>query len=227
MRFGYVCQQKILAVLMLTLLTASCVKSPRKRAQPECVHGKEADGSCRAALGQSSAICEGNFNIKESGANCVFYTATHPNGCQVSGLHATKGTSSCYVTDSDNKHCLLSGLDRAELLCRSDATITCTKAAVSLYLEVQDEGFKPHIVFEPGEKAKEGAVLELDEQRYRGRDITRSEFGDGKTSLTMALKIPWKLSYTKEDGTEEFVQGLLDGSNVSRDNASQGEICSI
>jgi len=226
MRFGYVCQLKILAVLMLTLLMTSCVKSPRKRAQPECVHGKDADGSCRASPYQLSATCEGNFDIKESGASCVFYTAAHPNGCQVSGLQARKGpVLGCYVMDSNSDNCPFSGLDRAELLCHPSATVACTNAAVSLYLEVQEEGFKPHIVFAPGEKAKEGAELELGEQRYRGSDITRARMDNGKTSLTMAMKIPWLLRYTKEDGKEVEVEGLLDGSNVSKDNASQGKIC--
>ena len=230
MRFGYVCQLKVLAVLMLAMLTASCVKSPRQRAQPECAYGKNTDGSCRAALNQSSAICEGNFDIKESGTSCVFFTTAHPNGCQASGLHAVKGTDGCYVRDSGHALCKLSGLD-AERLCRPDATAPCTQAKVSLYLEVQEEGFKPHIVFDPGEKAQAGAELVLDEQRYRGSDITRTEMDNGKTSLSMALKIPWQLSYTKEDGTKVPVRGVLNGvlngSNLSKDNASRGKICDI
>lgn len=232
MRFGYVCQLKILAVLMLTLLTASCVKSPRKRAQPECAYGKNTDGSCRGAPYQLSAICEGNFGIKESGTSCVFHTAAHPNGCQVSGLHAIKGerTSGCLVMDSDSEHCQLDGLDRSAMRCNPDATIACSDAAVSLYLEVQQEGFKPHIVFAPEEKVKEGAELTLDEQRYyveNSEDITVGEIDSGKKTLTMPLRIPWRLTYTKEDGTEKTVKGLLNGSNVSKENASRGRDCPI
>ena len=225
MRFGYVCQLKVLAVLMLTLLTASCVKSPRKRAQPECAYGKNTDGSCRAAPYQLSAICEDNFDIKESGTSCVFHTAAHPNGCQVSGLHAKKNINGCYVMDSNNDWCKLNGLDRAERLCHPSATADCTPAAVSLYLQVKEEGFKPHIVFDQGEKAQKGAELTLDEQRYRYIDVTRSPLNNRKTTLTMALKIPWRLSYTKEDGTKVSVKGLLDGRHVSPDKVSRGEIC--
>ena len=225
MRFSYVCWLGVFAALLLTLLTESCIQSKRKRAQPECLHGKSADGECHPPPWKVTGICEGNFGIKESGENCVFYTAAHPNGCRVSGLKTTPATSSagCYIVDSLNNYCMLDKLDRANLLCSTP--IKRDPAAVSIYLEVQEEGFKPHIVFDTSEKVQAEAALDLGEQRYRGSDIIVAKNDDGKTTLSMALKIPWELTYNKEDGTKMCADGVLSGNNNSKETAVRGNIC--
>ena len=225
MKFSLVCMLGMLALLLLTLLTESCVKSGRKRDQPECLHGEEADGSCRnnSINLESSHICRGKYDIKTSDTSCVFFTAEYPNGCRVNGLHARNSTNfGCVVLDSVNKHCEIKDFDKADLLCLFP--IPRDPAPVAIYLEVQEEGFKPHIVFDQGEKVKEGATLELREQKYK-RDAVRDTESDGKTIITVDMKIPWTLTYTKEDGTEMCADGVLDGSNVSKDNAARGKIC--
>ncbi len=221
----------VFSILALTLLTESCIKSKRERAQPECLHGKDADGHCRSAPARPAAakVCQGNFGIKESGTTCIFHTAEHPNGCLVSGLHARKGPNlGCVVSDSNNHHCTLANLDRAERLCEASARVACDPAAVSIYLEVQENGFKPHIAFDQGEKVKAGATLELGEQRYRGSDVVSSDsLVDGRKILSMDLKIPWTLDYTKEDGTEVQAGGVVSANNKSKDTAARGEICPL
>ena len=226
MKFSLVCMSGMLALLLLTLLTESCVKSGRKRVQPECLHGEEADGSCRknSLRSEPSDICRGEYGIKASDTSCVFFTAEYPNGCRVNGLHARKSTNSdCVISDSVNNRCGINEneFDRANLRCLSERP----PAPVAIYLEVQEEGFKPHIVFDQGEKVKEGATLELDEQRYIGNDVRPDTGNNGKTTITIEMKIPWTLTYTKEDGTEVCADGVLDGSNVSKDNAARGKIC--
>ncbi len=225
MRFSYVCCLGVFAAFLLTLLTESCIQSKRKRAQPECLHGKNADGECHPPSWEVTDICQGNFGIKESGENCVFYTAAHPNGCIVSGLKPHPATSSagCLIFDSIGNYCMLDGLDRANLLCST--SIKRDPAAVSIYLEVQEEGFKPHIVFDTSEKVQTGAALVLGEQSYRGNDIIVAKNDDGKTTLSMALKIPWELTYTKEDGTGICADGVLSGNNSSKETAVRGNIC--
>ena len=226
MRFTDVCWWGILATLLLTLLTESCIQSKRKRAQPECVHGKDVDGECLPPSWQLTDTCEGNFGIKASGASCVFHTAAYPDGCLVSGLHARQATNyGCIIVDSRNDYCLLDGLDRASLLCKGTTIIKRDPAAVSIYLEVKEEGFKPHIVFDPSEKVQAEATLELSEQSYRGSDLGRIENADGKTILSMALKIPWELTYIKEDGTKMCADGVLSGNNNSKETAVRGNIC--
>lgn len=224
MKFSYVCWSGVFFILILTLLTESCVKMGRKRAQPECSHGKEADGTCRKNPIELTNICKGEFGIKESGISCVFFTAAYPNGCQMPALQAYKSMDrGCIVIDAENRSCIVSNLDMASLTCLVE--IKRDPAAVSIYLEVQEEGFKPHIVFDPSEKAKEGAILALGEQNYRGTDIAEAQSDDGRTTLSMALKIPWKLTYTKEDGTEVCADGILSGNNSSKETAARGNIC--
>ena len=224
MKFIGFCTMTMLAALLLALLTESCIPKNRKREQPACLHGTDKkDGKCLPPPTELSDICMGEFGIKASGERCVFHTAAFPNGCIVKGLHPSPSMEhDCVAVDSNNNRCTLDGLDRAMLLC--SVVIPRNPAAVSVYLEVQEEGLKPHVVFDAGEKAQAGARLELKEQTYRGQDIT-SGYAEGNVILSMDLKIPWCLEYTKEDGTSVCADGILDGSNNSKATAARGNLC--
>ncbi len=222
MKFSFVW---LSTLLLLTLLTESCIKSGRKRTPPECMHGTNADGTCRINL-TTKTVCQGEYSIKEFAEGCSFVSVTQPEGCKVVGLAAERSDNAgCIVRDTKGKRCQLEGLLRDSNSCEPHAAISTAPAAVSLYLEVQEGGFKPHVVFDPNEKVQEGAELELEEQKYRGMDVHSSELLDGGTSLSMALQIPWRLKYTKTDGTSVCATGVLDASSLSRDNAARGYIC--
>lgn len=223
MKFIFFCALTTLAALLLALLTESCIPTKRKREQPACLHGEGKDGKCLPPPKELSDICVGEFGIKASGGSCVFHTAAFPHGCIVKGLYPGMSTEhGCVAVDSIGNRCTLDGLDRSALLC--SVAIPRDPAAVSVYLEVLEEGLKPHIVFDTGEKAQAGAILELGEQTYRGQDIT-SGHDEGKVILSMDLKIPWCLEYTKEDGTPVCADGILDGSNISKATAGRGNLC--
>ena len=223
MKFISFCALTMLAALLLALLTESCIPNNQKRKQPACLHGESEDGKCLPPEQQLSEICIGEFGIKASGESCVFHTAAFPQGCIVKGLYSGTSTEhGCIAVDSMGNSCTLDGLDRSALLC--SVAIPRDRAAVSVYLEAQEEGFKPHIVFDTGEKVQAGARLELGEQTYRGQDIT-SGYDEGKVILSMDLKIPWCLEYTTEDGKQVCADGILDGSNNSKATAVRGKLC--
>ena len=223
MKFIGFCALTTLAALLLALLTESCIQSNRKREQPACLHGKDESGKCLPPPQKLTDLCTGEFSLKASGESCAFHTAAFPNGCLVMGLYPSMSTQhGCVVMDSTGKLCTLDGLDRNAMLC--SVVIARDPAAVSVYLEVQEEGLKPHVVFDTGEKAQAGARLELREQTYRGQDIV-SGHDEGNVILSMDLKIPWCLEYTKEDGTSVCADGILDGSNNSKTTAVRGNLC--
>lgn len=227
MRFIFFCALTTLAALLLALLTESCIPTnKRKREQPACLHGEANDGKCLPPPSnrELSDICLGEFGIKASGGSCVFHTAAFPQGCIVKGLYTNMlPTHGCVAVDSSGNSCTLDGLNRTTFLCT--VAIPRNPAAVSVYLEVQEGGLKPHVVFDAGEKAQAGARLELREQTYRGQDITSGNDVDGNVMLSLDLKIPWCLEYTKEDGTQVCADGILDGSNNSKATAGRGNIC--
>ena len=215
----------MLAILSLVLLATSCVKQDRrKRVQPACLHGQNADGECNSPPWQISEHCQSDYSLVSTGdSGCIFRSSSQPNGCLVAGLRAHLSINNgCVVVDSNNNNCQLSDLDKITLTC--SRTIELAPAPVRLYLTINDGGFAPRIVFDSSEKVKAGAELTLEEQAYNKQDLDEDK-ENGKTILKMALKIPWTLNYTKEDGTEVCATGVLDGSHVSEATAGRGNIC--
>ena len=223
MKFIFFSTLTTLAALLLALLTESCIPTQRKREQPACLHGADESGKCKPTPEKLTDICVGDFGIKASGDSCVFHTAAFPNGCLVDGLYPKPNMHhGCVAIDSRGEECTLDNLNRTTFKCTT--AIPRTPAAVSVYFQMQEEGLRPHIVFDAGEKAQAGARLELRKHTYHGQDIT-SGHDEGKVILSMDLKIPWCIEYTKEDGTPVCADGILDGSNNSKATAVRGNIC--
>lgn len=211
-------------VVSSVLLAVGCVPTEKKRRDPpKCLHGKNADGEC-IAPNLGNATCTDSYEIKDIGNSCVFYDNKNPSGCRVTGLSPRRRISGgCYVQDTSYQSCEMSGVDKSNRSCTSNK-ISTDPARVSIYLEVKEEGFAPHVVFDDGEKVQAGAQLTLAEQEYRGSELSTAK-EDSKTILMMDLKIPWQLNYQREDGTEICAAGVLDGGNTSRDTAARGYLC--
>lgn len=215
---------RIVFRLVIMLSIANCISEKRPRS-PRCPNGVDAKtGGCRGVNTEpaSGDLCVGDFQLRASGAHCLFHTANQDD-CRVKGLSSEqKLDGGCIVRDIKDARCELKDVDVDKFICKR--AIAMEQVQVRVYLEVTKQGLVPKVIFK--EQVEAGAELTIEEQNYAESDLVKKDHEDGQTELTIPLRIPWKIKYQlKTDKTELCAHGHLEGVNTTSERASQGYRC--
>ena len=210
-------------LLSFILLTAigGCIKKPSQETPPSCTEEQIERGECGSMVIKYDS-CTGTYDIKVGeNEECVFYTEEQVNGCIVSGVSPYKtNNNTCIIEAGYNRFCFLENFDRANKMCNT--TVDLEEANVSVFLERNEAGFSPKVVFD--EEVEEGQ-LDLLEHKYAKDKMVFGIDGSNRTVISMPLMIPWRVEYKTKSGKEVCAKGVVESRHHSKDSASQGYHC--